>query len=292
MTLVALILVLVAAFFHATWNLAAKQAEKAGGGPLFVWLFTFGASVLYAPIALYILLDASKGVRLGAPQVGVIAVSALLHMAYYLTLQKGYRVGELSLVYPIARGGAPLIATAGAIALFGERPSAIAIAGALLVSASIFLLAGDRGAGSNSKSTKLAIRYGLLIAVNIAAYTLWDKHAVSAWIFSPIILDWGANVVRSMMLLPYVLPRRAQLAQEWRVNGRRALWVAVFSPLAYILVLQALSFTPASYIAPAREVSILVGAAMGARFLNEGVTWKRLTGACTIVIALAALALG
>ncbi len=292
MTVLAIALILVAAVFHATWNLVAKQAEKSGGGPLFVWLIAVLASLIYAPIAFYLLLSASVNVRLGLAEIAAICVSAAIHLGYYLTLQKGYRVGDLSLVYPIARGTAPLLATVGAIVLFGERPSLMAFFGALLVSASIFLLAGDRGAKGDRASTNRAIRYGLLIAVMIATYTLWDKNAVSVLLISPILLDWGSNVIRAFMLLPYVVPRWADAKQEWFENGRRAVVVAILSPLAYILVLQAMSFTPASYVAPAREVSILVGTVMGARFLNEGGTWKRLTGACTMIIALMALTFG
>lgn len=289
MTVLAIALILIAAVLHATWNLVAKKAETTGGGPVFVWLFTFLASLFYTPVALYLLLSDSTGVKLEAAQLGAITISALVHLGYYLTLQKAYKVGDLSLVYPVARGTAPLIATAGAITLFGERPSLIGLFGAVLVSISIFLLAGGRGQESDPHASRVAIRYGFLVAAFIAAYTLWDKHVVSAWLISPILLDWGANVIRSVMMLPYAILRREKVIEEWRVNGRRAMGIALLSPLAYILVLQALSFTPASYVAPAREVSILIGTAMGARLLNEGVSRKRLAGACAMVIALIAL---
>lgn len=294
MTFLAIILILFAAVFHATWNFVVKKAETTGGGPIFVWLFTFLASLFYTPIVLYLFLSSSFEVRLGSTELVAIAVSSLLHLAYYLTLQKGYRVGDLSLVYPVARGTAPLLATVGAVTLFGERPSLLALFGAALVTISIYLLAGDRRQEQENDdlSPHLGIRYGLFVATFIAAYTLWDKHAVSVWHLSPILLDWGANVMRSIMLLPYIVPRWEKVKEQWRVNGRRAVVVALLSPLAYILVLQALSFTPASYVAPAREVSILIGTAMGTRFLNEGTTRKRLAGACAMMVALIALTFG
>lgn len=292
MTALAVILLLVSAIFHATWNLLAKQAQRAGGGPAFVWLSALCASLLYTPVGLYVALTAQPGFAFGGEPMVAILGSGLLHLIYYLALQKGYSVGDLSLVYPVARGTAPLLATAGAIALFGERPSITALFGAVLVSVSIFLLTDSREKSNEASSSRLALQYGLLVAVFIATYTLWDKHAVSAWLVPPILLDWGANVVRMVLMVPYVARRWSVVAREWRENGRRALLVGLLSPLAYILVLQALSFTPASYIAPAREVSILVGAIMGAVLLKESGTWKRLVGACTMVIALTALALG
>jgi len=291
-TVLALILILVAAVFHATWNLLAKQAERTGGGAAFVWLSGVCGAFVYLPAAVYIALFVLDDFTVSWKAVLAVLGSSLLHLAYYLTLQKGYRVGDLSVVYPVARGTAPLITTAGAIALFGERPSAAALLGGMLVSISIFLLAEGSSREVSAASSRSGVRYGLVIAVLIASYTLWDKYAVSMWLLSPVLLDWGSNVLRTILLLPYVLPRWSQVRTEWRENGRRALLVGFLSSLAYILVLQALSFTPASYIAPAREVSILVGAVMGARVLREHVTWRRLTGACCMVIALIALALG
>jgi EamA-like transporter family. len=292
MTALAMSLLLVSALFHATWNLLAKQAQRTGGGPAFVWLSALCASLLYTPVGLYVALTTRPGLAFGREPMVAILGSGFLHLIYYLALQKGYSVGDLSLVYPVARGTAPLLATTGAITLFGERPSITALLGAVLVSISIFLLADSRKKGSDSSSSRLAVQYGLLVALFIATYTLWDKHAVSAWLVPPILLDWGANVVRTVLMVPYVASRWSLVVREWRENGRRALLVGLFGPLAYILVLQALSFTPASYIAPAREVSILVGAIMGTVLLKESGTWKRLVGACTMVIALAALALG
>lgn len=292
MNALAISLLLVAAVLHATWNLLAKQAQRTGGGAAFVWLTALCASLLYTPLGLYAVFSDPAGLSFGKEALIAILGSGLLHLGYYLTLQKGYSVGDLSVVYPVARGSAPLLTTAGAIALFAERPSITALFGAALVSVSIFLLAGSRDKGSEDATSRLAVQYGLLVALFIAAYTLWDKHAVSMWLVSPILLDWGSNVSRAILMLPYVVPRWAQVKSEWSENGRRALLVGGLGSLAYILVLQALSFTPASYIAPAREVSILVGAIMGARILKEGGTWKRLTGACTMVIALIALALG
>ena len=292
MTALAIVLVLIAAVLHATWNLFSKQAERTGGGPLFVWLVAICAAMIYAPVAFYTIRISHADFVLSGEAIVAILGSALLHLVYYLMLQKGYRVGDLSLVYPVARGSAPILVTIGAITLFGERPSLTALFGAVLVSVSIFLLAGSRGEGSDPTSAKKAIQYGLYIALLIAAYTLWDKHAVSMWLLSPVLLDWGSNLIRTLLMLPYVVPRWEKVKKEWQANGRRALLVGILSPLAYILVLQAMSFTPASYIAPAREVSILVGTLMGARILHEGGTWRRLTGACGMVVALIALALG
>src|SRR5919206_5286399 len=164
MTPVALTLVLLSAVAHATWNLFAKRA---GGGARFIWLFEALASLLYAPLALYVI--AVQRPHLGALGVAFLAGSVLLHLAYFLILQRGYSVGDLSLVYPLARGTGPTLSTAAAIAFFGERPTPLALAGALLVAIGVVIMVGGPrlalgGAG-------WAIGYGLLTGVLIASYT-------------------------------------------------------------------------------------------------------------------------
>ena len=113
MTVTALALVLAAAVVHALWNLIAKRA---GGGPFFVGMYTSLPALLYAPM---ILVGASLGHwRIGPAGVLFIVGSALIHLCYFLALQHGYRLGDLSLVYPLARGTGPILSTLFAIAAF------------------------------------------------------------------------------------------------------------------------------------------------------------------------------
>ena len=132
MTPVALALVLAAAVAHATWNLLAKQA---GGGVVFVWLYAAIGAAIYAPLALGQL--ALERFTFTWTGVGFMVGSGVLHTAYFVLLQRGYREGDLSLVYPVARGTAPVLSVGGAIALFGERPTAIALAGGLVITAAV-----------------------------------------------------------------------------------------------------------------------------------------------------------
>src|SRR5262249_46481581 len=133
MTPAAVGLVLGAAAIHATWNLLAKRV---GGGTAFVWLFGSLTSVIYAPLAAATLLLAHP--HIGLVQLVFIAGTAVLHLGYFLMLQSGYRTGDLSLVYPLARGTGPMITVAAAIVLLGERPSPVAMGGALLIGIGIF----------------------------------------------------------------------------------------------------------------------------------------------------------
>ena len=126
MSTFALGLILISAVAHATWNLYAKRAS---GGPAFVWLFDVASTLLYAPLALIVVLRPHAPITLLG--FGFIAGSAVLHLAYFLMLQQGYRIGDLSLVYPLARGTGPMLSTTAAILVFGERPGPLALAGAV-----------------------------------------------------------------------------------------------------------------------------------------------------------------
>lgn len=292
MTLFALALVLSAGFFHACWNLLAKRVG--GGGAPFVWLYTALSGLLYAPVAAAVLLLGE--IRVGAAGLLFVVGTAVLHVGYFLSLQRGYAVGDLSVVYPLARGTGPLLASAGAVALFGERPGPVAALGILLIGGGVFVLAWEPGGGGGArdepKKRRLAVAYGLLTGAFIACYTLWDKQAVSSLALSPILYYWAALSVQAALLAPVALRRKDEVRSAWRAYRREVLGVAVLSPLSYLLVLTALVFAPVSHVAPAREVGILIGTALGGGLLEEGDAPRRLGAAAAIVAGVVALALG
>ncbi len=285
MTAFALTLVLSAAFIHASWNFLAK---KAGGGAAFVWLFAALSTLFYAPFALIVYFWQKPS--LGLIQIIFMGGSAMIHVGYFLLLQRGYRIGDLSLVYPLARGTGPTLSTIAAILFFHETPSSIAFAGALLVAGGVFLLTG--GSTSSGGSRKWAIIYGLLTGCFIAGYTLWDKYAVSTLLIPPLLQDYCTNLGRVIVLGPVAAKKWGEVREEWRVHRWETIGVAALGPLSYIMVLTAMVTAPVSYVAPAREVSILIGAVMGSRLLAEGEAGRRLPAAGAIVAGVIALAVG
>lgn len=284
MTLFALALVLAAALMHATWNLLAKRAS---GGPAFVWLFSALAGVIYAPFVVAVLLVEQPDID--ASMLPFLVVSPVLNGIYFLLLQRSYRSGDLSLVYPLARGSAPLITTIVAIMLFGERPTLLAVGGTLLITLGVVILASTPGARRGA-GARQAVAYGLLTGVSIATYTLWDKYAVGTALVPPLFLGWAIYMGQAVLLAPMALRRWGTVRSEWRMHRREALGVGVLSPLSYVLVLIALVFTPVSYVAPAREISILIGVVMGSRLLAEGHGPRRLIAAGAMVVGVIGLA--
>jgi len=286
MTGLALALVIAAGLIHASWNYLLK---KSGGGLAFMWLFAAFSALFYAPLAIGILWW--QHADLSSTGLAFIAVSAVLHTAYFLMLERGYRFGDLSLVYPLARATGPLITIAVAVLLLGERPGALALGGAAMVVGGAFFLTGNP-ATLRQSGTSRGVLFALLTGCMIAGYTITDQQAVAVWLVHPIVLDWGANLGRVLLLTPVALRRREQLAAAWRQRRGTAIAVALLCPLSYILVLTALTFTPVSYVAPAREISILFAALMGTQLLREGQAGRRLCCAAAMALGVAALALG
>ena len=278
MTSLGISLVLAAAVCQATWNFFVK---KIGGGPELIWLFSLVSVLLYGPVAVWILF--TEAPEFGVPVLVFIAGSALLHLGYFLLLQTGYRQGDLSLVYPTARATGPLLSTALAVLLLGERVTLQLVFGALIVVSGVLILTGGLGR-SRQFSTSLA--FGLGAGLLIGTYTVWDAYAVSVLAVSPILLDYASSVGRTLLLAPVARRRATLVRSHWRNHRFAVLSIAVFNPLAYILVLFALTFTPVAYVAPTREVSVLLTVLAGSLLLGEGALKHRLSWSGYILIGI------
>jgi drug/metabolite transporter (DMT)-like permease len=292
----AIALILIAAVCHATWNLFSKQAA-AGGAVCFVWLFFTAATVLYAPVTAVVLIVSHPRLS-GLPTV-FLAGTAVIHIGYALLLQNGYRLGDLSVVYPIGRGSGALLAALAGIVLLGERPGLLGAIGIVAIVTGVIVIGlparrpaptGPAGHGPPPRAA-LGVTFALVTGVTIAAYTVWDKYAVATLHVPPVVEDWAATLGVVLALAPFALRDTNRLAAVWRDYRRQVLGAAVLSPLAYILVLSALEFTAISAAAPCREVSVLFGVLLGRRLLGEGSLARRLAAAVAIVTGIVLIAI-
>ena len=293
MPLSALALVLLAALLHASWNIAAKRA---GGDQRFTLITSVLTSVLWLPAGLWF--GWQEVPRWGGLEWGVIALSAAVHLLYFNALLTGYRKADLTVVYPLARGSAPLLTAVAAVLLLGERLTLLGAAGVIAVCGGVFLIAGGPALWRHShdaaqrERTRAGLRWGFITGGTIAAYSVIDGYAIKVLAIGPVIFDYLCNVLRVPLQLPTLLRNRSGLMQAWRAQWKYALVVSTLGPLAYILVLYALTLAPLSHVAPAREVSMLVAALLGGRLLGESDRGLRLLGACCIAGGVMALAWG
>ena len=283
MTWFALCLVLLAAVTHACWNISAKFAAESRH---FVWLFSAGSVLIYGPVVIGVLLVEQPKFELRHWL--SLAATSVLHLLYSISLQRGYRLSDLSVVYPIARGTGPLLSFIGAAILLGETPTAQSVLGLLLIVGGILLVAGL--VGHHERAPGVGVMYGLMTGVLIAAYTLNDGWAVKVLLISPFVIDFTGNLFRTLVLAPRAWRDRAQLALEAREYRKPIIIVSVLGPLGYILVLFAMRLAPVSHVAPARELSTLVGAWFGSRLLRESSGPWRIAGAALIVAGVISLA--
>lgn len=278
-----LILVLFAAVAHAGWNFAAKGIDGSGIG--IVWVYSTVGALLCLPLTIGLSFFGSARPDWG--WVLAAAISAIAHVGYGLVLQRGYAVGDLSVVYPLARGTGPLLSVLCAVLLFGERPGLLGGLGAAAVVLGVLVISSGRtGTGG---APWLSVGYGVATGATIAVYTLWDKHSMSSIGVPPIVYIGLTLLGESLLLGPLVARDFGALGKLWRAHWVRLLLIGALSPLAYVLVLYAMRLAPVSLVAPARESSIVLGALAGWLLLGEANPGRRLLGSAIALAGIVAL---
>jgi drug/metabolite transporter (DMT)-like permease len=283
---VPLVLLLTASFLHAAWNFAAKRVGD--GGAVFVWWYYTVSAVLCVPLAVVELL-LSDDLRPQWWWLLAAAGTAVLHVGYGIVLQRGYAAGDMSVVYPLARGTGPLLSVIVAVLVLGERPGVLGLVGAAAVVAGVLVISAGRPAGGNPRLT--SVFYGVLTGATIAGYTLWDAHSVNAIGMPPLLYFASGSVLQTALLAPYALARPVGRRRLWADHRREIVVIAVLSPLAYLLVLYVLQTTPVSVVAPVRELSIVIGSLIAWRVLGEPNPVRRLIGAVIVLSGIVGIAL-
>lgn len=266
--------------------------RSGASGPVFIWLFTLPSVIALAPFAVWAIMAGHTS--LSAQAILFLAGSALIHTVYFLVLSRGYREGDLSVVYPIARGTGPLLAGAIAIALLRERPSIAAIIGAFCITAGAVLLARDQRVSERKSGATRArsVEYGLAIGLLIGIYTVWDKWLVARLAVFPLVLEWIVSMAICLLVTPSAMSNVSLMKSMWRDHAKVAVGGALLSSLSYICFLTALASAPVSRAAPLRETSILIGALLGTRLLAEGTMKTRMIAAGVVSAGVILVSLG
>lgn len=287
MSLFGLSLVLLAALQHASWNFLAKRVQ---GGLPFTWFCDVCGVLLWAPaIAVFVIVTKPA---FAFESLGVILISVLLQTAYLWCLQNGYRVGDFSQVYPIARGVGAGGAVLGAVILLGERLTLLGGLGALALLSGMLIITTGGKHQRIVRNSLPGIGFGIATGMCTAGYTLWDKTAVASFGIAPMLLFYGVLAGRMTLLTPLAVRSWSTVQRHWQQHRYYGMGIALLMFGSYVLVLTAMTFTAASAVAPAREVSILFGTLMGQQLFAERYAARRLFGASLIVGGIIAIVLG
>ena len=289
MTALSLALVLLSALCHATWNLLLKRS---GNQEIFAWMLLISGSVTLVPLGVVLLwFNPISGVGYW-----FVGATILLHVFYFFTLGRAYSRGDLSLVYPIARGIGPMLVPILAVLIFRESVALPAIFGIILIIAGIFIVSWWGRIRRILAQPSVMIRdsgvgYALLTGAIITVYTLVDKRGVEH--VQPFLYMYFLTAGSAVGLAPYFLRRfgLAAVKQEWHQNAWPIVVAGLLVFTAYALVLTAFSLSRVSYVSPAREVGIVVGVVMGVLILKEPFGRGRILGSTIIVAGLILIAL-
>lgn len=284
-----LTLIVVAALLHASWNLVSKRAADAGTA--FVFAYRLASVIIYLPWIIVVL--RYEGMTWTLLTVGFILLSTLFHLAYSLSLMRGYQVADLSIVYPVARGAGPLLASIIAVLWLNESMYLAKAAGIVCVVLGIVLIATQQQWRQlTSPGAWVGVRWGLLIGTFIAGYSVVDAYGVKVLLIAPVMLDWLSSVGGTILLAPRVWSDRATLRRRMSGKWGLAVFVGTVSPLAYILVLFALQRgAQVSQVAPLREMSMIVATLAGAFILKEKITLGRGLGCIVIFLGVLLISL-
>ncbi len=277
----ALILVVAAAFLHASWNLLAKKSKKKMA---FIWWFLLIATIGYLPMFLY------YWPRTTVSPTGWICIIAtgILHALYFWFMGGAYERGDLSLVYPLSRGSGPLLVPVLAIIFLQEQLSLAGVVGIFLVILGIYVIHLESFSIVSFIEPFRALRgsasaWALCTGGTIAGYSLVDKVGVGL-VYPPVYI-YLMFVISLLLLTPYVLAKqRTALKLEWLVNKGPVLIDGFLVLFTYLMILFAFRLSKVSYVVAAREVSIVFSAFMGIVWLKEKHARQKMAGAALIAL--------
>ena len=289
MTAVSLILGLLAAVAHASWKLLLKRADDP---EVFAWCLLVVATVLLAPLGVVLFSYNSVDVT----GLWFILATIALHVLYFNLLARGYVQGDLSLVYPVARGMGPMLVPVLAVVFLNEKIEPLAIGGIAAIIGGMYTISWWGNFHQLLRSPLLflksaGMRYAVLTGLTIAVYSIVDKEGVGH--VQPLLYMYFLTIGTAAMLAPYVLFHKGakSVRAEWRANAVPITIAGLFTFAAYGLVLTAFSLSRVSYVAPAREVGIVIGVMLGVFLLKEPFGRGRLLGSGFVVAGLALIAL-
>ncbi len=278
MSILAFTLVIISAFMHASWNFATKRVS---GDISVLYIGLCAASLISLPAVLFFLYR--DGIALSS--LYFILGTGAIHAVYFFALSGAYRYGDISVVYPIARGSGVAGTAIVASMLLQENITAIGAVGIFLIVAGTILV-GIRF--SYRSGHYRGVLFALLVGLMIVCYSIVDKLAVRTT--HPVVYIFGMFIAVSLIVSPYLLTKcRDEIVQAWRDYKRYSLIIGIGAMATYLIILFTFQFAYVSYVVAAREIAVAIGAVMGLVILKEEISVRKVIGIVAIVAGLVIL---
>jgi drug/metabolite transporter (DMT)-like permease len=292
MSLANLLLILASACIHVVAHVALKRSTNRAA---FVWWMLVWGTIAFAPLVF------TAWPALPPLLWVVLLISAGFEALYFASIARAYQTGDLSIVYPLARGTAPVLLLAWSVFFLGEAPTLAGVGGIGLIAAGLYLINLPRAGAWLEPLRSLGQpgpRWALAAGLCISLYTVLDRYVLRAldnapptW---PLLYTYLALAVTAALLTPWTLGTvgAAGLRREWAASRGWTVLSGITTLGAYAVVLYAIrAGTPASYAGAVREISVVLGAIVGVAVLKEAGTTMRVVGSLCVAGGVALIAL-
>lgn len=269
---------ITSAIIHASWNAALKGGR--GDRVVDAFLIAVGGMLVAAVLSVF----------MGAPIAAAwpyLAASVLVHLVYWALLFRAYDMGDLSHIYTLSRGSAPLLVAVGAAIAANEAPPPLKAVGVALVSIGVLCV------GISPNAPLKATLWAFSIGVSIATYSLVDALGARVSGNPALYVGWTSGVM-GVPMVAYCAWRRGtrQLLTDAAVAPWRGIFIGIISFAGYGLVLWAQTFAPIAQVTALRETSVVWGALIAFAILHEKLGWRRWLGACVVALGAGFIAFG
>jgi drug/metabolite transporter (DMT)-like permease len=267
MNLYVFFLVLFSAFTHATWNFFSK---KVAGNLKVTIAGLWIANLTLLPFTLYIVFTSGFNFHALLFMVG----TSFVHVLYYWSLRRGYRIGDISTVYPVARGCGVAGTSVCAYFFLGEDISLRGWEGIALIIAGVILISFKSGLKRSDLKT---LKYALIIGLSIVLYSINDKVGIA--FANPVVYINFKDLLAISIMTPFLFkPGKGEIVETLKENWKYSLIIGFGALGSYLMILYAFTLERAGYVSAVREFSLVIGSFFGFIFLNEKITLKKIAG--------------
>ena len=275
MIALAFVLVIISALLHALWNFTTKRVS---GNLSVLYLGLLFASIILLPFALVVFFTdglASNGIVF-------ILATGIVHALYFFFLSNAYTYGNISVVYPVARGCGVIGTALIAVLTLHESLSIIGIAGIICTGLGVLIIGLKK---DDHIGYRKGLFYALLVGVTMIFYSIIDKMAMAS--INPVIYILGLFMLSMFFLTPYMfITRGGELHDAWREHKKYSLVIGAGSAAGYLIILYVFRMAQVSYVVAMRELSVAIGAMLGMTYLGEASSKRKLAGIALIVAGL------